>query len=259
MKKTKNIFWLLSVFVLTLYSCSNDNDDSMKLLKKVVETSESGIAETTLFAYNGNKLISIDGVKKRSDFTYTDGLITKMTLLNKTNQLLETINYSYLEGKLVEVISLGNYRIKYIHNSDKTVSYEKFSIASGNPEIKESNGTLYFQNENFIKDERILDNTASGTLIKYSVSFDYDTKYNPLYNILGYKKLLDYNEEISANNSLISTVITSVSKDDQITSSANFYTNSFKYDIDNYPIERVSENNGATNGNGGYLKTEYFY
>lgn len=259
MKKTKNIFWLLSVFVLTLYSCSNDNDYSMKLLKKIVETSESGIAETTLFAYNGNKLVSIDGVKKRSDFTYTDGLITKMTLLNKTNQLLETINYSYLEGKLVEVISLGNYRIKYIHNSDKTVSYEKFSITSGNPEIKESHGTLYFENNNLIKIERILDNTAVGITSNYSISFDHDAKNNPLYSITGYNKLLDQNQAISSNNSLIIIEITSIFNGDQAISSATLYRCIFKYDAEGYPIEQVSENNVDTNGNRGYLKTEYFY
>ncbi|WP_073352686.1 hypothetical protein [Flavobacterium xanthum] len=259
MKNKILLHLFLSFLVLTIYSCSNDNHDSMKLLKKVVETSEGGTAETTLYTYKGNQIVSMDGANKRTDFTYTEDLITKRVTQNKTNQLLETINYSYFEGKLVEVISLGKYRIKYVHNADKTVSYEKFSIASGNQQVKEFHGKLYFENENFIKDERILDNTASGTLIEYTVSFDYDAKYNPLYNIVGYKKLLDYNEEISSNNSLISTVITSVSKDDQITSSANFYTTSFKYDLDNYPIEQVSENSVATNGNGGYLKTEYYY
>ena len=258
MKKNK-IFWIVSICLLVLCSCSSDNDDSIKFIKKIVETSEGGISETILFSYNGNKIVSIDGTKKRTDFTYDDGLITKRVTLNKTSQLLETIEYSYLEGNLVQVESLGNYRIKYIHNSDETVSYEKFTIGSANQQVKEFHGKLYFENENFLKDERILDNTAVGVTSNYSISFDYDTKHNPLYNISGYKKLLDYNEQISSNNSLMSTVITSFSKDDQTTSSANFYTNSFKYNVDNYPIERVSENTVATNGNGGYLKTEYFY
>ncbi|WP_240723445.1 hypothetical protein [Flavobacterium sp. GT3P67] len=259
MKINKYIYWVLSIFLLTLYSCSTDTDGSAKLLKKVVETSAQGTVGTTLFTYNGTEIVSIEGAQKRTDFTYTDGLITKSVTLNKTYQLIETIEYSYLEGKLVEAESLGNYRINYIYNSDKTVSYQKFTIGSGNQEVKEFHGTLYFENENLIKEERIFDNTASGVLSKYSVSFDYDSKHNPLYNILGYKKLLEYNEGISSNNSLISTVITSVSKDNQITSSANFYKSSFKYDLDNYPTEQVSENAIATNGNVGYLKSEYFY
>lgn len=254
MKKTKNIFWVLSIFVLTLNSCSTDNDDSLKLLKKVVETSEEGTSETTLYTYNGNEIVSIDGVQKHTDFTYTNGLITKVVTLNKTNQQSETIEYSYLEGKLVEVESLGNYRINYIHNSDKTVSYEKSTIGSGNQEVKEFHGTLYFENENLIKEERTLDNTAVGVTSNYSVSFDYDSKNNPLYNILAFKKLLDRMETISSNNSLINTVVTTTTKGDQVLSSANFYKSSFKYDSDNYPTEQISENE-----NTGYLKTQYFY
>ena len=258
MKKTKYIFLVLSILLLTLYSCSNDNDDSVKLLKKVVETSEEGNSETTLYTYNGTEIVSIDGAQKRTDFTYTDGLITKTVTLNKTNQLLETIEYSYLEGKLVEVESLANYRINYIHNSDKTVSYERFTI-SGNQQVKEFHGTLYFENENFIKEERILDNTAVGVTSNYSITFDYDSKNNPLYNVLGYKKLLDHMETISSNNSLINTVFATTTNGDQVLSSANFYKSSFKYDSENYPTERVSETAILVNGNTGYLKTQYFY
>lgn len=256
MKKTKNIFCVLSIFLLTLYSCSNDNDDSIKLLKKVVATSTDGTSATTLFTYNGNKIVSTDGVQKHVDYTYTDGLISKTVTLNKTNQLLETVEYSYVTGELIRTKSLNNYVINYIHNSDGTVSYEKLAINSGNQEVKMYHGILYFQNENFIKDERILDNTAVGVISSYSISFDYDSKHNPLYNVLGYKKLLDYNEAISSNNSLISTVITSTTKDEQVSSSAKFYKNSFTYDSENYPTEQVSEPAISTNG---YLKTQYFY
>ena len=258
MKKNK-IFWILSVCLLTFCSCSSDKDDSLKFIKKIVESSEGGVSETTLFTYKRNQISSADGTQKRTDFTYTDGFITKTVTLNKVSQLLETVVYSYLEGNLVEVVSFGNYRIIYIHNPDKTVSYEKFTTVSPNQEVKEFHGILYLENENFIKDERIFDNTAAGVVAKHSVIFDYDAKRNPLYNILGYKKLLDYNEGISSNNSLMRTVTTNFSKDEQITSSASLYKSTFKYDSENYPTERVSETAVAGNGNVGYLKTQYFY
>jgi hypothetical protein len=228
------------------------------LLKKVVETSENGTSETTVYTYNGTEIVSIDGVQKRTDFTYTDGLITKTVILNKTNQLSETIEYSYLVGKLVEVESLGNYRINYIHNTDKTVSYERFRI-SGNQQVKEFHGTLYFENENLIKNERILDTMPVGITSSESITFDYDAKNNPLYNVLGYKNLLDHMETISSNNSLINTVIATTTNGDQVLSVANFYKSSFKYDSENYPTERVSETAILANGNTGYLKTQYFY
>lgn len=259
MKNKIVLLLFLSFFVLTLTSCTNDSHESFKLLIKVVETTDKGTSKTFLYAYNGSQIASIDGSQDRTDFTYTDGLISKMVTLNKINQLIESTEYSYLKGKLMRVVSLGNYKINYIHNSDKTVSYEKFTLGSGNEEIKEYHGILYFDNENLIKEERTYDNTPVGVDSKYSISFDYDAKKNPLFNVLGFKELLNQNDKISINNTVISTVITSVSKDDQITSSAKFYTNSFKYDLDNYPIERVSENAVATNGNVGYLKSEYFY
>lgn len=259
MKKTKSIFWLLSILLLTFYSCSNDSEDNLKLLMKVVETNEKGTSETTVFTYNGNEIESVDGAQKSTAFTYRDGLITKMITLNKKNQLLETIEYSYLKGKLSEVQSIGNYRINYIHNSDKTISYERFTIISANQQVKEFHGTLYLENENLIKDDRILDNVSAGVISSYSVSYDYDFKNNPLFHVTGFRELLNQNEKISLNNNLISTVITSVSKDDQIASSAILYKSSFTYDLENYPTERVSETAIFANGNTGYMKTDYFY
>jgi hypothetical protein len=44
-----------------------------------------------------------------------------MVTPKKTNQLLETIEYSYLKEISVS-FSIGNYKIKYMHNADKTVS-----------------------------------------------------------------------------------------------------------------------------------------
>lgn len=250
---------VVSIFLLTLYSCSNDKDDTVKLLEKVIETSEDGTSEVTLFTYNGNKIVTIDGVAKRTDFTYEDGLISKAVTLDKTSQFIETTEYTYIAGELVRAKSLNNYIINYIHNPDETVSYEKIAINSGTQEVKMYHGILYFQNENLIKDERILDNTAPGVLSKYSVSFEYDGKHNPLYTILGYKKLLELKEAVSSNNSLISTVITSVSAGDQITSSAVFYKNSFTYDLEHYPTEKVTENAISDDGDRGYLKSQYFY
>ncbi|TDD78776.1 hypothetical protein [Flavobacterium caseinilyticum] len=259
MKKTKNIFWVLLILIMALFSCSTDNDNCVKLLRKVVETSEEGTSETTLYTYNGNEIVSIEGPQKRIDFTYSDGLITKTVTLNNKNQLLETIEYRYLESKLVEVESLGNYKINYIHNSDKTISYERFTIGSANQQVKEFHGTLYFENENLIKDNRILDNMAVGVTSNYNVSFDYDSNHNPLHNILGYKKLLDHMQAISLNNSLINTVIATTTSGDQVLSVANYYKSSYKYDSENYPTERVSETAIFGNGNKGYLKTQYLY
>ena len=259
MNKLKKVFWFLSISFLALNSCAKDELSKIKLLKSIVETTADGTSQTTFFTYNGAEIASIDNDQKHLDFTYTSGLITKIDELNKTNQLRNTIEYSYIDGQLVRTKSLNNYIINYIHNSDGTILYEKLGIDSRNQEVKMYHGKLFFQNKNFIRDERILDNTESGVLSDSSISFEYDAKNNPFNTILGYSKLLDRNERISLNNSTISTVITNTTKDSQVTSSANFYLNSFKYDLEGYPTEKVSENALLNNGKYGYLKWQYFY
>lgn len=259
MKKIIYIYWILSVLLFTFYSCSTESVDAIKLLKRVVATSSDGASTTTMYTYIGSKIVSIDGVLKHTDFTYDNDLITKIVVFDKQNQLSETIEYSYVGGQLVQVKSLNNYRISYVHNLDGTISFEKFILDSDNPEIKVSHGTLHFQNENLIKSETIADDTPEGTISTSSVSFDYDSKNNPMRNVLGYRKLLDQNHKISLNNSLTSVLISANIQGDQETSSAKFHKSVFKYDVDDYPIEEVSETAILDNGTIGYLKTEYFY
>jgi len=259
MKNKLNIFLVVSSVLAVLCSCSKDKDENVKFLKQLVETSADGTSTTTDFTYNGDEIKSIDGVKQHTDFSYMDGLITKMVVSDKTNKTVNTIEYSYLRGKLISVKSLNNYTIKYTANSDGSVAYERFDINAENKEVKIYHGTLYFEKDNFIKDQRTFDNAPSGVSLTYTASFEYDAKSNPFHSIMGYEKLLDHNDIISVNNSLISVATNTSSQNDQIISSANFYKSTFKYDDDGYPIERVSEAVMPVNGNSEYKKSEYFY
>lgn len=259
MKKSISIFWVLSAFLAVLTSCSKDKDDNGKLLKQLVEVSADGTSATTDYTYNGTEIKSIDGVKEHIDFSYMDGLITKIIVLDKTNQVSNTIEYSYLRGQLVSVKSLNKHIINYIPNSDGSIAYEKLAINVGGEEVKIYHGVLFFKNNNLVKDERIFDNTLSGVTTTYSISFEYDDKSNPFYSILGYEKLLEHDDFISANNSLITVVTNTSAENDQIISAANFYKSTFKYDEDGYPSEKISEAVMPADGNSGYLKSKYFY
>ncbi len=246
----------LSFFLLTLFSCKNDTEENSKLLTKVVETQDDGTSETILFSYNDSKIISMDGTNERTDFTYTDGLITKTVLLYKSNQFRETIDYKYLDGKLIEVTSSENYKIKYIHNADRTVSYNKFSFDSANRETKIYHGTLFFENGNLTKDNRFFDNAAVGVISNEIRSFNYDNKKNPFKDITGYNRLLVQSQVVSSNNSVLIVEEFSVTKDDQITSSASLKKCVYKYDAAGYPTQQNAEDGSA---NSGSLKSEYFY
>lgn len=256
MRKENFLYSILTICLFAFCSCSTDTASNVKLLKKTISTSETGTSVTTVFTYVADEIGSIDDANTHVDFTYSDGLIVKKVTTDKESSLVETIEYTYNAGELIRAESLNKYKINYIYNSDNTISYQKMKIVSEDQEIKEFHGILFFENENLIKDERILDNTATGTVSKYNLNFDYDSKKNPLFNIVGYKKLLDCNQAISTNNSLIITENTSIDKDDQIISSAKMYKNSFTYDSDGYPKEQACE---PTIFNSGYVKIQYFY
>ncbi len=260
MKKSKNIFWIVSLFIVAFYSCSNEDVRSAKLLQKMVETSEDGLSKTTFFTYDGNKIMMIDSPFSQADFTYTDGLISKIVVLNKKTKALETIEYSYVLRNLVQVESLGKYVIKYTHKSDKMISYERFSTITNNQLVKEYHGVLTVENGNLTYDQRIFDNVEEGLIAKNSRTFKYDQKINPMSGIFGFDKLLTCDDLMSINNSLMNIIEDSIIyPNDQITSSAKMYTSFFKYDVAGYPLEKVSETALLPNGKRGYLKTQYFY
>lgn len=134
---------------MTLYSCSNDNNNSVKLLKVIVDVSADGNSTTTFFAYNGNEISSIDGFQEHMDFTYTNGLITKIVSLDKKNKLHHTLEYTYVEGQVVGVKSPNNYIINYSHNLDGTVLYEKLAIDSGIQKVKNLPWNFVFSKQKF--------------------------------------------------------------------------------------------------------------
>jgi hypothetical protein len=76
-----------------------------------------------LFKYNGDEIATIDGIGSRTDFNYTNGLITKIVTIDKATQG-STLEYSIYD-QLIQVLSPNNYVIKYTYNLDDTVSYEK--------------------------------------------------------------------------------------------------------------------------------------
>jgi hypothetical protein len=256
MKDSIKIFFVISIVSILLASCSNDKDDKNKYFIKIVETTENGISETTVFKYDENQIISADGTKQLVDYTYDNKLITKIVTYNKESMLSSTLEYSYVKDKLVKVTSSEDYIIKYAHNTDGTVLYEKYTIDSQNQEQKVYHGILYFKNKNLIKEDRILDDTAVGVVSNSKFRFEYDAYNNPYHSILGYDKLLDHGVTISNNNPVMTVIETTVAQGEQITSSAKLYKSTFKYDADNYPTEQISESSIA---NPNYLKTQYLY
>jgi uncharacterized lipoprotein YehR (DUF1307 family) len=260
MKKAIQILFV-SVLMLSITSCSSDDNNQEKLLKRVIEVNEDGSSSTTNLTYNGNHIVSIVSDTKSETFSYTGDLITRITSLDMTNQMQITFDYSYTDDKLTKVISSDNYELNFTHNENGTVSYEKTMIDNDNNEILIYHGTLYFQGQNALEDIRILDNIPENVLSKEEVSFEYDGKKNPMYNITGYSKLLDRFATISANNAISSIKITSTTflDTEQGISAAIQYPRNYHYDNNGYPKEIVSEYTVFGNQNPNHVKSLYFY
>jgi hypothetical protein len=249
---------VLSIMLVVFYSCANDKKDEAKLITELVETFEDSSTLTTTFTYKDDQIVSSDNAAEHVEYTYTNGLITKIVRTNKSDQTQVSSSFTYDSEKLFEVQSSDESFTKYVHNTDGSVSYDHFVMNDKQVQIKQFHGVLSFENGNLVKDNRVLDAAESGLITKIVRSFDYDSSINPYHNIQGFDKLLDQNELVSANNSLLCVVENSTinNVDDQAISSAKMHKSSFKYDSDGYPTEQVIENAKA---NLGYLKTEYIY
>jgi hypothetical protein len=251
------------VLFFTLCSCTKDEDAIVyqsKLLSKLVDVAENGATTTTTFTYNSNKIVSIDSANKQSTFTYANDLITKIVTFDNVNLSQSVLDYSYVNDELVRVVSSDNYVVNFTHNDDGSVLYERLTTDVNNNVITVYSGKMFFQNGNLVKDERTKGGNVPSIVCKEIVSYQYDSKNNPLRNIVGYSKLLDNFKCISAN------VITRIQEENrvehldtnQIESTAVLYVSTNQYDASGYPTVITSEKSFFGNQDN-HAKSQLFY
>jgi hypothetical protein len=259
--RTHKFFWIVSLFIVTLYSCSTDSTNQAKQLKSFVEVSNDGSTSETVLNYSGSNLASMTSEDKVVTFTYTGQLVTRIVEENSLTQSIVTRDYTYSNGKLVKIVSSDLYETRYSYLESGAVVYQKVHKDSNGNEINVYHGTLYFANTNLIKDERILDDAGVNVLSKETVTYQYDSKINPVHELTGFDKLLDYSTTTSVNNCISFYKETSIHylDSDQILSSAVGYDNSIRYDEAGYPIENVTSLPLFGTLADNHEKTEFFY
>jgi len=262
MKKIFSLFFI-SVFIIIFSSCTADVDDTsqFKLVKKIIEVNKDETSLTINFAYDGDKIVSIDSELSNTTFTYSGNLITKIIQLDKTSQDQKTFDYFYTNDNLTKVISSDNYTLNYTYQSGGKIAYEKTSTDSNINIVLVCNGTLSIQYNNVVQKNKTLNTSGVNILEKEELSFAYDNKSNPLRNIVGFNKLLDHSELISANNYYTNIVISSTKYLDTEAevSSAVVISKNYNYDKEGYPKEVISTKPVFGKEDKNHLKTLYFY
>lgn len=193
------------------------------LLKKTIQT-QGDKTITTNFSYNDNKIatiISDNGLKQQ--FTYTGDLITKIEVFND-DKLQQTFTYEYNSDKQVitfNSIDKLNLSVKetYVYNADSTVSVAKY-IGSGTS----LSASPFMSIISFEKGEISMIQYQSPDLV---TKFTYDTKNNPLRNVIGLDRIAYAGEASSALHNVV--------KMENV--GAVTFSTQYTYNPDNYPVK----------------------
>lgn len=272
----KKFCYLLFVIMGVLSSCSNDVETSPKpsptqsVLPKTIsykmgtyEYNNGNIVnigfydQINTFNLEGNKILSItcpygDGVMK-TVFTYTGDLITKTegftfnslsgrTLYTYENGKLKTLTYYAIQNELIDPI----FKLVYTHNADGTISYKTFRL--GSQEAEDGTVVLSFKNGNLVKKRT---ECIVAPFYDYTYEYKYDTKNNPLKNILGLSLIalegtLFFGHDMAhgdlgitdlGSNNVVEKITTTTSPND--TSVYKEYLN-YVYDANGFPLNKTS-------------------
>lgn len=251
----KKLLLLFIALNLVFTSCSNDDNspngdtstEDTSILPKTISyiypSVDLGTNSKSTLTYDGNKLLSSIKDGSKTIFTYTGNVITKQEKFDVDSKGIETkdieVVYTYENGKLKTRVTRESFTAKYpngeyigktvyTHTSNDLISYINYSI---NPdtqlETKSSEGTLNYKDGNLVKDQSIYDLSVSTRV------YEYDTKKNPLKNILGLDLLLK-ETECSTNN------IVKITRTDSGLPDSHVYLTSYIYDDNDYATKQTS-------------------
>jgi len=258
----KKIIILLGVAILTLTSCSTENEtpvtnspEVVLLVKRIIGNDVSKIV------YDGSKIVKIEKAGSSSFYTYTGNIITKITSTegDKTN-ITELI---YENGRLTTTLKktsngsnatlVNSSKKEFIYDMAGNVTIKKYYYSAGIPTISETS-KITIKDGNIVRVEHL---DASGTTTEVNV-YEYDTRENPISHTAGYIKLVDPNS--SSKNNILKTITTVGSG---ATASVSVTTNVFILNNYGYPLSvrstRVVYNLSGSNPQSDEYSVQYEY
>lgn len=249
----KKIFSLAAIALFMLTSCSSDDDSSPVdnpgsgaiLLKKTIAADQDGNELTTDYAYDGNKLTNVtDSEGFKMNLFYENDLLVKIEYF-ENNILNQRDVYTYdANNRLATVIMMDldedwASKMLFTHNSNGTVSIEDYTGDLLEQTTLYGNGMVTYNNSNIV-DYTVT--TTGGSEVNRVYTFD--SKNNPLKNIVSFDTFNLAYQEGGSNNTL------SYTNEAYDEASTTEYT----YNSDNYPTTSVE-----TDNNGTITTTQYFY
>ncbi|RZJ49453.1 MAG: hypothetical protein EOO44_18240 [Flavobacterium sp.] len=253
----KKILCLFGAMTLLLSSCSSNDDYSPEeenddngnnnpgtetvFLKKTIITDSEGDKVTSIYSYNGNKIVSIvdDSGESNAYYTYTGDLITKLEYKLPDGTIEQVNTYAYdSKGRLVDfvridpVYDLGNREV-YTYSADGSINYTEYIGDATTQDQENSTGTVKFSNGEVIE----MTNTVND-----DHSYTYDTKNNPLKNVLGWEKICFTDSEA---NDVLHNMLTDKTGDEV------WYSYTYTYNDAGFPTKSVESVEKET--------SEFFY
>ncbi|MBF4466787.1 hypothetical protein [Flavobacterium sp. LC2016-12] len=250
MKKLLLFFIALN---LVLTSCSNDDNspnggtstEDTSILPKTISyiypSVYLGTNSKSTLTYDGNKLLSSIKDGSKTIFTYNGNVIVKQEKFNIDTKGVETkdteVLYTYQNNRLKTRIIREEFSTQfpdgqfidktvYTHTSQNLSSFTRYSVDPGTKkETKGSEGNLTYKDGNLVKIEQINDSSTA------TRTYEYDTKNNPLKNILGFDLLLNEISEFGKNN-IVKTTAGTVD--------TTSYLTTYIYNDKNYPTKHTS-------------------
>lgn len=235
-----------------LTSCSNDDnsssEESLILPKTISYTYPNSPEENykTIMTYDGNKIVSIDKGDYKTKFIYDGNLIVKQLRFNvdsegKEIKSRETV-YTYSGGKLINKTSRISFsenqpngsdfvKTDYTHIDDRTISCVQYLPNSTDIDYT---ATLIYENKNLIKKDLYI---IEPIFLIESDVYEYDSKNNPLKNILGFDLLIEEISGYGSNN------LVKLKRANNEMAAGTIYKAGYIYDDNNYPIKNSSQSN----------------
>ncbi|MWB95113.1 hypothetical protein GON26_12140 [Flavobacterium sp. GA093] len=240
---------LFSTIALLLTSCSGDDENNTDIdptLPKTITYNYPDFPQEnskSTITYDGNKIVSIEKLGSKTVYTYDGNRIIKQEVFDLLDSEKITkkkdIAYTYENGKLKTRLFRegftteypdGRYIYKsvYTHTSDDVVSYIYYTVnATTKVETKSSEGNVTYKDGNMVKEQEIIGSSVSTRV------YEYDSKNNPLKNIIGFDLLL--NETPFSINNISKINRTETEFPDPVN-----YIYAYIYNDNNYPVKQTS-------------------